>query len=183
MFKLVVLSALFAAAIAEPGVFFTPTTFTTVAAPAATTYVQRAAQYSNYLPVTQYSNYLPAPSVYSSLPNVHYIKKRSAPFYNTYAAPYTYITGAPLTDPYASTYITTAPIAATPVLSTYSSPVHYIKKRSVRAFLPAPASYIAPAPITTTYIESAPLSATYSSAILPNAAFLSSYGTLPYIKK
>ncbi|CAH2057219.1 unnamed protein product, partial [Iphiclides podalirius] len=69
MFKLVVLSALLVAAAAEPGFFsarLAPVTYVaTLAAPATTTYVQHS---SSYL----------APTVYSSLPYPHFIKKRSA---------------------------------------------------------------------------------------------------------
>ncbi|CAH2057215.1 unnamed protein product, partial [Iphiclides podalirius] len=68
MFKLVVLSALLIAVAAEPGFFSAPlapvTYAATVAAPSTTTYVQS----SSYI----------APTVYSSLPYPHFIKKRSA---------------------------------------------------------------------------------------------------------
>ncbi|CAH2057213.1 unnamed protein product, partial [Iphiclides podalirius] len=176
MFKLVVLSALLAAAAAEPGFFSAPLApvayAATLAAPATTTYVQ------------QTRSYIPAPTVYSELSFPHFIKKRSASLYNGYVAPTAYVASAPVVAPYASTYIARAPIAAysSAVLPTYAAPTHFIKKRS--ASIP----YIAPAPLASTYVASAPLTTTYSTAILPSASYYPSYYTgypsvLPLIKK
>ncbi|CAH2057222.1 unnamed protein product, partial [Iphiclides podalirius] len=115
MFKLVVLSALLAAAAAKPDVFFTgplaPTTYVATV-PAATTYLQS-------------SSYYPAPTVYSSLSNPHFIKKRSAPFYTSYVAPSTYLASSPLATTYSAVLPSASYYSAYPG---YAAGLPFIKK-------------------------------------------------------
>ncbi|XP_068625116.1 uncharacterized protein [Battus philenor] len=167
MFKLLVLSAVLAAACAEPGVLLAPTSYSaTVQVPVSTSYVQHS------------GSYFSAPAVYSALPYSHFIKKRSPQLFGGYLAPSVY-SGAPLVNPYLA-----APYSAA-VLPAYAAPAHFIKKRSA-ALLTAPASYIAPASIASTYYASAALPATYSSTILPSPyypAYPYYSAGFPYFKK
>ncbi|CAH4028726.1 cuticle protein 16.5-like [Pieris brassicae] len=175
MFKLVVLSALLAAAVATPGVFispFAPLTYTsTVVSPATTTITNQASSVIHPSPLV-YSS----PLAYSAYPAyTHLIKKRSAPLaVSTYIAPSAYV--APWT-----TYSAPIPtFAASAITAAYTTPFyrtapvisHLIKKRSVAIPLIAPTAYshtsrvdFRSTPAVSTYTTySAPL--TYSRPVL-----------------
>ncbi|XP_014368342.2 pupal cuticle protein G1A [Papilio machaon] len=182
MFKFVVLSALVCAAVAEPGVFLAPSTYTAaIPAPVTSTYVQQS---SAIYPAA-------VPSIYSSLSYPHYIKKREAQFYNGYIANGAYVAPAALATPYASTLVAPAGLAAaySPAVLPYAAPAHFIKKRSASAspqLLAAPltSTYVASAPLASSYIASAPLATTYSTPIYSSAAYYPTFSTgFPFIKK
>ncbi|CAF4908763.1 unnamed protein product [Pieris macdunnoughi] len=167
MFKLVVLSALLAAAVATPGAFitpFAPLTYTsTVVSPATTTITNQASSVIHPSPLV-YSS----PLAYSAYPAyTHLIKKRSAPLavstyiapspylspWTTYSAPITTIAASPIATAYTSPFYRTAPVLAT---------THFIKKRS--ASLLVPSTYIAPTyarfPLVSTYAAASPIIST-----------------------
>ncbi|XP_068625175.1 uncharacterized protein [Battus philenor] len=167
MFKLIVLSAVLAAACAEPGVLLASAPYSaTIPVPVSTSYVQHS------------GSYFSAPAVYSALPYSHFIKKRSPQLFGSYLTPSVY-SGAPLVNPYLA-----APYSAA-VLPGYAAPAHFIKKRSAALLAPS-ASYIASAPIASTYFSSAALPTTYSSAFLPSPyypAYPYYSAGFPYYKK
>ncbi|KPJ20518.1 hypothetical protein RR48_00882 [Papilio machaon] len=172
MFKFVVLSALVCAAVAEPGVFLAPSTYTAaIPAPVTSTYVQQS---SAIYPAA-------VPSIYSGLSYPHYIKKREAQFYKGYFANGAYVAPAALATPYASTLVAPAGLAATysPAVLPYAAPVHFIKKRSASA-----SPQLLAAPLASTYITHAPLATTYSAPIYSSAAYYPTFSTgFPFIKK
>lgn len=148
MFKLVVLCAVVAAAVGEPGAllgtpFIAPYTYSSFVAPATTTITKQASSVVHPSPY-----YYTAPLAYS-----HFIKKRSAPlalgssYYTPYIASALYLSPAYTSPLLHSTYVAHAPLA-------YTNALHLIKKRSVAYGLPS--TYIAPttyaaAPLLTTY--------------------------------
>lgn len=162
MLKLVVLCAVVATVVAEPGAllaspFIAPFTYSSVVAPATTTITKQASSVVH-----------PSPYHYSTpLTYTHFIKKRSAPLSlaTSYYAPSTYIASTPyLTPGYTapllhSTYVIPAPL-------TYTNALHLIKKRSVGYALPS--TYITP----TTY-AAAPLLTTYTGAHIPATPIVS----------
>lgn len=154
MFKLVVLCALFAAAVAEPGALIAApiTQYTTYLAPAATTIAKQDSTVIHPSPL-----FYQAPLAYT-----HFIKKRSAQFPLTYASPAAYY---PANYYAATTYnapllhgatILPAPIASVPAVPA----VHLIKKRSAPLF---PTTYYTP----TTYAAHTPLIASTYTATAP----------------
>ncbi|XP_038223527.1 pupal cuticle protein G1A-like [Zerene cesonia] len=167
MFKLVVFSALFAAAVASPGLIAgVPFAYTsTVISPATTTISRQASSVIHPSPLYS-SGY-----TYSAIPAyAHLIKKRSAPLaLSTYIAPSAYVARAPLVSAYAAPIATTYSSYATPLIHT--SPIytaaHLIKKRSAPlavSSIIAPSTYVARAPFVTTYTAAAPLTTTYAAA-------------------
>lgn len=152
MLKLVVLCAVVAAAVAEPGAllatpFIAPFTYSSVVAPATTTITKQASSVVH-----------PSPYYYSNpLAYTHFIKKRSAPLTlaTSYYAPSTYIATTPyLTPSYTAPIVHSTYVAPSPLIHTNA--LHFIKKRSVSYALPS--TYIAP----TTY-ATAPLLTTYTA--------------------
>ncbi|CAH2091207.1 unnamed protein product [Euphydryas editha] len=146
MFKLVVLCAFLAAAVAEPSALIAPLTYSTsVISPASTTITRQASSVIHPSPVL-YS----APWAYNAhLP--HLIKKRS------YVAPASYIAPASFVTSYASAPFATS-YTYSPALqltTTYSAPIysaatHFIKKRSAVIF---PSTYLAPRyTVATSYV-------------------------------
>ncbi|XP_063827898.1 uncharacterized protein LOC135077293 [Ostrinia nubilalis] len=156
MFKLVVLSAIFAAAAAEPGLiakaFGVPLAYSSVYTPGVTSISQQASSVVHPSPPLVYS----APVAYS-----HFIKKRSAPL--AYVAPTTYLANTHLAAaPLATTYSAPALLHSAPIVpaAQLSYATHFIKKRSA-PFVPT--TYIAP----TTYAAATPLlTSTYAATPL-----------------
>ncbi|XP_023936781.1 pupal cuticle protein G1A [Bicyclus anynana] len=152
MFKLVVLCAFLAAAVAEPGAFFAPLAYSTVLSPARTTITNQASS------VIHPSPYYTAPWAYTT-PLAHLIKKRSLAV-SSYFAPSTYIAHAPIASTYAASplaYTSYSPLATTYGAPIYSTAAHFIKKRS--APLIVPSTYVAPS-----FYHSTPLlTSTYSA--------------------
>ncbi|VVD01327.1 unnamed protein product [Leptidea sinapis] len=141
MFKLVVLSALFAAVVATPDILLTYKS--TVIKPATTTISKQASSVIHPSPAFY------SPLVYSAIPEyAHLIKKRSVPVVS-FVAPSSYVAPAQLTT-YAAAPILSTHLASP--ITTYSSPffstspiystAHLIKKRSA-SFL-VPSTYTAP---------------------------------------
>ncbi|CAG9561206.1 unnamed protein product [Danaus chrysippus] len=180
MFKLVVLCAFVAAAVADPDpqLFAAPALAPGIIAPAA-----------RYFPASSYlyqSPLISAPLSYSApLGYAHLIKKRSAPLVlNPYSFPSSYIAPGSYaySSPIVSSYSAAAPLV--PAIGSrlvYSTGAHLIKKRY--ATLPVssyttPFTYIAP----TTYSSSRPLvsAAAISSPLISSVPY--SYST-HYIKK
>lgn len=164
MLKLVVLCAVVAAVVAEPGVLLgtpviAPITYSSVVAPATTTITKQASSVVH-----------PSPYHYSTpLTYTHFIKKRSAPLplATSYYAPSTYIAATPyLTPGYTAPIVHSAYVAPAPL--TYTNALHLIKKRSVSYALPS--TYITP----TTY-AAAPLLTTYTAGahIIPATRIIS----------
>ncbi|KAM3966313.1 uncharacterized protein ACR2FA_012618 [Aphomia sociella] len=155
MYKLVVLSAFLALAVAEPkpGAIFAAAPYTTyggVVVPATTTITKQASSVLH-----------PSPYFYNSpIALTHYIKKRSAPLTPlSYIAP-SYLASAPFATTYGTSFLQRAPVFS----SSYAAPLpyvagtHFIKKRSAPLL---PTTYIAP----TTYAATTPLLAsTYTAA-------------------
>ncbi|OWR48481.1 cuticular protein hypothetical 12 precursor [Danaus plexippus plexippus] len=180
MFKLVVLCAFLAAAVADPDPAFFPAP---AYAPGIISPAARIFPASSYV---YQSPLISAPLAYSSpLGYAHLIKKRSAPlvlspysFPSSYIAPGSYSYSSPIV----STYSAAAPLA--PAIGSglvYSSGAHLIKKRY--ATLPVssyttPFTYIAPR----TYSSSRPLlsAAAIPSPLIPSIPY--SYST-HFIKK
>lgn len=173
MFKLVVLCAFLAAAVAEPGTFISPLAYSSsFIAPATTTITNQASSVIHPSPLL-YPRFYDLP--YS--PVAHLIKKRSLGIFNPFIAPSTYIAPAPLATTYAAAPLATT-YAGAHLATTYAAPIypaaaHLIKKRSAPLL---PTTYVAPyyssplltptytaaAPIySTPYITSAPLTYTH----------------------
>ncbi|CAH2244377.1 jg25326 [Pararge aegeria aegeria] len=190
MFKFVVLCAFVAAASGNPSAFLAPLSYSTnVAVPSPAVYSSHPSSYI-YSP-----SYVPTgPLAYSSPYGYsHFIKKRSA--LNSYIAPTTYLSSAPLYNswtgasyaaPLATTYA--GPLAtsyAGPLAATYSSPLyttaHLIKKRSAQYIVPstyvAPAAHYAAAPyVASTYAAAGPYVSTPYVSTAP-------FGYSHFIKK
>ncbi|KAM3966391.1 uncharacterized protein ACR2FA_012698 [Aphomia sociella] len=180
MYKLVVLSAFLALAVAEPepGTFFAAAPYTTyggVVVPATTTITKQASSVLH-----------PSPYFYNSpVALTHYIKKRSAPLTPlSYIAP-SYLASAPLAATYSAPYIQGAPIVSSPFAAPlpYVAGTHFIKKRSA-PFLPttyyAPTTYAAATPLLgTTYTGASPL---YSTPLISSAPYIQNSFT-HFIKK
>ncbi|XP_072947551.1 uncharacterized protein [Epargyreus clarus] len=160
MFKLVVLCACLAAAAAEPNQLASLAYTSSAIAPLA---------YSGaYAPAATYispASSIFQPAVYSTPYGYsHLIKKRSAPFaYNGYIAPTTYLAST-YAAPYAP-YLSSGAILPSASIA-YSTPAHFIKKRSapiayVQRSYSAPISYVPTtysAPLyTTPYLSTANL--------------------------
>lgn len=154
MFKLVVLCAFVAAAVAKPDVLIAPAAYsTTIVEPAKTTISEQASSVVHPSPLNTL--------VYSAYPFAHLIKKRSAAL--AVSIPSTYIASAPV----ATTYSYTTPLVSSSILpaSPLFTTAHWIKKRAV-PLIETPIlsrSYVASAPLATSYsyINSAPLWSTY----------------------
>ncbi|CAG9561204.1 unnamed protein product [Danaus chrysippus] len=163
MFKLVVLCAFVAAAIADPDpqIFAAPAYAPGIISPAA-----RILPASSYL---YQSPLFSAPLSYSSpLGYAHLIKKRSAPLVlNPYSFPSSYIAPGSYaySSPIVSSYSAAAPLV--PAIGSglvYSSGAHFIKKRSAPLYSSAyiaPSSYISPLNYATPLVAS-----TYSAPVL-----------------
>lgn len=173
MFKLVVLCAFLAAAVAEPSAFLAPITYSSVLSPARAVYTNQASSVIH-----------PSPLVYStpwlhSYPSyTHLIKKRSvalAPI-SSYIAPSTYFAHAPFTTAYAApslAYTSYPSLATTYGAPIYSTAAHLIKKRSAPLIVPStytiPTIYRTPTPLyASTYAAAAPIYS-YSSPYLSAA--------------
>ncbi|CAG9561203.1 unnamed protein product [Danaus chrysippus] len=165
MFKIVVLSAILAAAVADPEPSL-------LAAPAYIPGIISSA--ARILPPSSYvyqSPLISAPLSYSaSLGYAHLIKKRSAPlvlslnsFPSSYIAPGSYAYSSPIV----SSYSAAAPLV--PAIGSglvYSSGAHFIKKRSAPLYSSAyiaPSSYISPLNYATPFVAS-----TYSAPVFSN---------------
>ncbi|XP_045450838.1 uncharacterized protein LOC123659692 [Melitaea cinxia] len=183
MFKLVVLCAFLAAAVAEPSGLFAPLAYSTsVISPASTTITRQASSVIHPSPVI-YS----APWSYNAH-FAHLIKKRSVLAPASYIAPASFVTSyaaGPLSTSYTYSPYTYSP--ALPLTTTYSAPIysataHFIKKRSA-VILPStyvaprytvatsyvPTTYAAPAHIfSTPFVSSAPIA--YSHLIKKRSA-------------
>ncbi|CAH2240315.1 jg25859 [Pararge aegeria aegeria] len=171
MFKLVVLCAFLAAAVAEPSGLFAPLAYSTsFLAPARTTITNQASSVIHPSPFA-YS----APWAYNA-PLGHLIKKRSPSVVSSYIAPSTYIAHSPIATTYAASpfaYTSYSPLATTYGAPIYTTAAHFIKKRSALFYGPttyvAPSAYHAPlltptytAPIySTPYVSSAPITYTH----------------------
>lgn len=168
MFKLVVLSALLAVAVAEPsGAFFAqPLTYSsTVISPAVTTISKSASSVVHPSPAFYYN----APTAYT-----HFIKKRSAPF----ILPTTYAAGSPFVSTYSTPIVASAPVLSNahilpaPIAATPIGFSHLIKKRSAPILAPAAYSNYQPLAYSTPLISSAPLLSAgplYSSPVISHA--------------
>lgn len=153
MLKLVVLCAVLAAVVAEPGALLAtpliaPFRYSTVVSPATTTITKQASSVVH-----------PSPYYYSApLAYTHFIKKRSPSLIlaTSHNAPSTYIAATPYLIPgYTAPIVHSTYVAPHPL--TYTNALHLIKKRSVGYVLPS--TYIAPsyagAPLLTTYATGA----------------------------
>lgn len=170
MFKLVVLCAFLAAAVAEPSAIYAPLTYSSVLTPARAVYTNQASSVIHPSPLV-YS----APWSYSYPALTHLIKKRSvalAPI-SSYIAPSTYLAHAPITTAYAApswAYTSYSPLATTYGAPIYTTAAHLIKKRSAPLIVPhtyaVPSIYRAASPLyTSTYHAAAPIYSTpYLSA-------------------
>ncbi|XP_073947306.1 uncharacterized protein [Choristoneura fumiferana] len=168
MFKLVVLCAFLAVAVAEPlGAYFTqPLTYSsTVISPAVTTISKSASSVVH-----------PSPEFYYNVPTAytHFIKKRSAPL----ILPTTYAAGAPFVSTYTTPIVASAPVLSNahilpaPIAATPIGYTHLIKKRSAPIFASAAYSTYQPLAYSTPLISSAPLVSAgpvYSSPAISHA--------------
>ncbi|CAG4950355.1 unnamed protein product [Colias eurytheme] len=170
MFKLVVLSALFAAAVASPGLIaHVPFAYhSTLVSPATTTISRQASSVIHPSPLVS------SAFTYSAIPTyAHYIKKRSAPLaLSTYIAPRAFVARAPLAygvSPITTTYhsYATPLFHASPIYST----AHLIKKRSAPLAYFAPTTYVSRGPFVTTYTAAAPLATSfgYPASVISHA--------------
>ncbi|OWR48483.1 cuticular protein hypothetical 12 precursor [Danaus plexippus plexippus] len=170
MFKLIVLCAFLAAAVADPDPAFFPAP---AYAPGIISPAARIFPASSYV---YQSPLISAPLAYSSpLSYAHLIKKRSAPlvlrpysFPSSYIAPGTYSYSSPIV----STYSAAAPLV--PAIGSglvYSSGGHFIKKRSVPLYSSA---YLAPSSYISSLNYATPLIASSYSAPVLSTPLISS---------